>query len=60
MAHETLINPSLRLKYQITEENASYDISNDLDEETTQDVFERVVNQVRRRDRISGTAGFKT
>ncbi|KAI8344737.1 hypothetical protein BC941DRAFT_464944 [Chlamydoabsidia padenii] len=46
LAHETLINPSLRLKYQITEENASYDMSNDLDEETAQDVFEKVVYQL--------------
>ncbi|ORZ13225.1 DnaJ domain-containing protein, partial [Absidia repens] len=46
LAHETLTNPSLRLKYQMTEENSNYDISNDLDEETTQDVFERVVQQL--------------
>ncbi|KAI8098682.1 uncharacterized protein BX664DRAFT_367584 [Halteromyces radiatus] len=47
LAHETLINPTARLKYDITEDNDNYDISTHVeDEESTQEVFERVVHQL--------------
>ncbi|CAO3652755.1 unnamed protein product [Cunninghamella echinulata] len=45
VAHETLINPSTRMKYDLDEDKSKY-MTNYIDKNTAQDIFEKVVLQL--------------